>query len=76
MTLFELTADRSFADVPATTFTAMHTLLGLAPDAGIEVLPDAAGPKTDTGPVRTSSGPAPCGHSQPTPSPSRSRCRP
>ncbi|SDX55443.1 hypothetical protein SAMN05660209_00683 [Geodermatophilus africanus] len=43
MTPFQLTADRAHADVPATTLAATHTLLGLAPDAGIEVLPDDGG---------------------------------
>jgi hypothetical protein len=43
VTLFQRTADRAPADVRATTFAATHTLLGLAPDAGIEVLLDEGG---------------------------------
>ena len=43
MTLLDLTTDRAFADVPTTTSAATHTLPGLAPDAGIEVLPGDGG---------------------------------
>ena len=43
MTLLDLTTDRTLADVPTTTSAATHTLLGLTPDSGIEVLLDEGG---------------------------------
>jgi hypothetical protein len=78
VTLVELTPDRAFTDVPVTTFAAEGIWERADLQAAIRDRIDVLGDERDSrrGPVRTSSGPAPCGHSQPTPSPSRSRCRP
>jgi hypothetical protein len=65
VTLVELTPDRAFTDVPVTTFAAEGIWERADLQAAIRDRIDVLGDER-----------APCGHSQPTPSPSRSRCRP